>query len=130
MLSPGIPKQRESLDLRSRSRSGKQSLREAPQWTPSFICSARSGIGPSSGGYKHAGLRVRPDVQLSSLRDFAGKSERQAFVINDAEIEATDEFKRYMNSSPVWQSQDKVTKQEASPRLQTHHRSHSERGNR
>lgn len=56
---------------------------------------------------------VRPDIQLSSLKDFTGSSSRQAFLIDDAEIEATDEFKRYMNASLVWQSQDKMTRQEA-----------------
>jgi hypothetical protein len=55
----------------------------------------------------------RPDIQLSSLTDFTGKSKRQAFLIDDAEIEATDEFKRYMNSSLVWQTKDKMTKPEA-----------------
>src|SRR5262249_18470024 len=39
--------------------------------------------------------RPRPDIQLSSLKDFAGKPQRQAFLIDDAEIEATDEFKKY-----------------------------------
>jgi hypothetical protein len=55
---------------------------------------------------------LRPDIQLSGLKDL-GKSKRQAFVIDDAEIEATDEFKKYMNSSLVWQTKDKVTRQEA-----------------
>jgi len=55
-----------------------------------------------------------PDIQRASLKDLTGKPTRQAFVsIDDAEIEATDEFKRYMNSSLVWQTKDKVTKQEA-----------------
>jgi hypothetical protein len=55
-----------------------------------------------------------PDIQRSSLTDLAGKPARQAFVsIDDAEIEATDEFKKYMDSSRVWQTKDKVTKQEA-----------------
>src|SRR4030095_14514642 len=54
-----------------------------------------------------------PDIQLSSLKDFTSKSKRQAFLIEDAEIEATDEFKRYMDSSRVWQTNDKMTRQEA-----------------
>src|SRR5262249_25666892 len=55
-----------------------------------------------------------PDIQRSSLKDLTGKPTRQAFVsIDDAEIEATDEFKRYMNASLVWQTKDKVTRQEA-----------------
>jgi hypothetical protein len=56
---------------------------------------------------------VRPDIQLSSLTDFTGRSKRQAFTIPDDEIEATDEFKRYMNPSRVWQSEDRMTRQEA-----------------
>lgn len=56
---------------------------------------------------------LRPDIQLSSLNDFTGRPKRQAFTIPDDEIEATDEFKKYMNPSRVWQSQDKMTKQEA-----------------
>jgi len=55
----------------------------------------------------------RPDIQLSGLKDL-GKSKRQAFVsITDADIEDTDEFKKYMNSSLVWQTKDKMTRQEA-----------------
>ena len=57
--------------------------------------------------------RLRPDLQLSSLKDFAGKPLRQAFLIDEAEIEGTDEFKKYMNSGLVWQTKDKMTKQEA-----------------
>jgi len=57
--------------------------------------------------------RLRPDIQLSSLKDFAGKPLRQAFLIDEAEIEATDEFKKYMNSGLVWQTKDKMTRQEA-----------------
>jgi hypothetical protein len=60
----------------------------------------------------NAGSR-RPDIQRASLNDLAGKPTRQSFVINDDEIEATDEFKKYMNASSVWQTKDKVTKQEA-----------------
>jgi hypothetical protein len=55
---------------------------------------------------------LRPDIQLSGLKDFV-KSKRQAFLIDDAEIEATDEFKKYMNSSLAWQTKDKMTRQEA-----------------
>src|SRR5215475_1482299 len=55
---------------------------------------------------------IRPDIQLSRLRDVAG-TQHQAFLIGDKDIEATDEFKSYMNSSLVWQWRDKVTSQEA-----------------
>jgi len=57
---------------------------------------------------------LRPDIQLSSLKDFAGPPKRPAFSsIDDAEIETTDEFKKYMNSTLVWQMKDKMTRQEA-----------------
>jgi hypothetical protein len=56
---------------------------------------------------------VPPDIQLSSLRDFTGKPRRPAFLIEDDEIGATDEFKKYMNPSLEWQSRDKMTRQEA-----------------
>jgi Domain of unknown function (DUF4157) len=59
------------------------------------------------------GKDIRPKIQLSRLRDFAGTPQRQAFIIDDKEIEATDEFKAYMNSNLVWQWQDKMTRQEA-----------------
>ena len=59
------------------------------------------------------GNGIRPDIQLSRLRDFTGKPQRQAFLIDDKEIEASDEFKSYMNSSLVWQRQDKMTREEA-----------------
>jgi hypothetical protein len=54
-----------------------------------------------------------PDIQLSRLREIAGSFTDPAFVIGDSEIEGSDEFKAYMNSSLVWQWQDKVTRQEA-----------------
>jgi hypothetical protein len=57
--------------------------------------------------------RLRPDIQRSSLTDFTGKPTRQAFLIEDAEIEAADEFKKYMDPKRVWQKEDKVTKGEA-----------------
>src|SRR5262245_8346633 len=57
--------------------------------------------------------RLPPDIQLSSLQDFAGTPQRQAFLIDEAEIEGTDEFKKYMNASLVWQTKDKMTRQEA-----------------
>src|SRR4030095_3337683 len=56
---------------------------------------------------------VPPDIQLTSLRDFTGKPRRPAFLIEDDEIGATDEFKKYMNPSLEWQSRDKMTRQEA-----------------
>jgi hypothetical protein len=59
------------------------------------------------------GKGTPPDIQLTRLRDFAGKSQRQVFIIDDSELEASDEFKAYMNSSLVWQWQDKVTREQA-----------------
>jgi hypothetical protein len=59
------------------------------------------------------GKGIRPDIQLSRLRDFAGRPQRQAFLIDDKDIEASDEFKSYMNSNLVWQWQDKMTRAEA-----------------
>jgi hypothetical protein len=54
-----------------------------------------------------------PDIQMARLRDIAGKFHDPAFIIDDKEIEGSDEFKAYMNSSLVWQWQDKVTREEA-----------------
>ena len=55
-----------------------------------------------------------PDIQRAGLKDLTAKPPRPAFgSVGDAEIEATDEFKKYMNAASVWQKKDKVTKPEA-----------------
>ncbi|HYT56317.1 MAG TPA: DUF4157 domain-containing protein [Verrucomicrobiae bacterium] len=57
-----------------------------------------------------AGLKIR----MSHLRDFNDEDEKHdPAKLTDAEIEATDEFKAYMDSKLIWQWQLKVTREEA-----------------
>lgn len=59
--------------------------------------------------------RSRPLIQRARLRDYsdASKDEYDPSRLSDAKIEATNEFKAYMNQKLVWQKKDKVTKEEA-----------------
>jgi len=53
-------------------------------------------------------------IRMSRLRDFDDKDEKHdPAKLTDAEIEATDEFKDYMDSKLIWQWELKVSREEA-----------------
>lgn len=53
-------------------------------------------------------------IRMSRLSDFNDKHKKhERAKLTDAEIEATDEFKAYMDSKLIWQWQLKVTREEA-----------------
>lgn len=53
-------------------------------------------------------------IRMAHLSDFKDKDEmHDPSKLTDAQIEATDEFKAYMNPALVWQTTDKVTREEA-----------------
>jgi hypothetical protein len=59
---------------------------------------------------KGASLKIR----LSHLKDFSDKDEKHdPSKLTDAEVEATEEYKSYMNAALIWQTKEKVTREEA-----------------
>ena len=74
----------------------------------------RSGLGLQRCKDKSKDKKAGPDIQTPALRDYNDKDEmHDPSKLTDAEIEATDEFKSYMDPKSVWQSKHKMTKEQA-----------------
>jgi hypothetical protein len=83
-----------------------------------YDASSRGGRGLIAHELAHVlqqGRGVRFKIQLSRLRDFSNttRADQDPSRLTDAQIEATNEFKAYMDPGLVWQQTEHMTRAEA-----------------